>query len=162
MTDRSSLLWIAGLLVLFLLWRNGHFTPGASGPPGRVEQWDSPGFDARLKEGLQPVIVDFYADWCGPCRVIQPLLAKLSIEYADRARFVKIDADRNGTLADTHKVTGIPCVILFKNGVEISRRVGALSYAEYEAWIAPHTALHPGGASPAVPPVHPAPTTISI
>ncbi len=152
MTDRKGLYVLAGMLLLLVLWRGGHLTPGGGGPPGKVVELQTGEFDTFLKTGVQPVIVDFYADWCGPCRTVQPLLAKLSVEYDGRARFAKIDTDRNGSLSEAHKVTGIPCVILFKDGQEVSRKVGAMSHREYDAWIAPHA-----GPAPAATPAPPAP-----
>ena len=158
MTDRKGLFVLAGMLLLLVLWRGGYLTPGVEGPPGNVVQLQTAEFDTFLKTGVQPVIVDFYADWCTPCRAVQPLLAQLSVDYAGRARFAKVDADRNGSLSDAHKVTGIPCVILFKEGQEVSRKVGAMSLREYDAWIAPHasSAPAPAPAAPSAPPSPPA------
>ena len=148
MTDRNGLLVLAGILLLLVLWRGGHLTPGEEGPAGNVVELQSAEFDAFLTSGVQPVVVDFYADWCGPCRTVKPVLAQLSVDYAGRVRFAKVDTDRNASLSDAHKVTGIPCVILFKDGQEVSRKVGAMSHREYDAWIAPHA----GPVSPTPPP----------
>lgn len=148
MTDRKGLLVLAGMLLLLILWRGGHLMPAVGGPAGKVVEIETVGFDDFLKHGVQPVIVDFYADWCGPCRSVQPILAQLSLDYDGRARFAKLDTDRNGSLSDENKVTGIPCVILFKDGREVSRKVGALSRREYDEWIAPHA----GPPAPATPP----------
>jgi thioredoxin 1 len=72
----------------------------------------------------QPVLVDFWADWCGPCKMLAPVVEKVAQAYAGRMRFVKLDTDQNPSLAGEYHVSGIPCLILFKGGQPVDRIVG--------------------------------------
>ena len=70
-----------------------------------------------------PVLVDFYADWCGPCKMLRPTLEELSAERSD-VKFAAINIDDNPEMADEYGISSIPCVILFKNGAETERSIG--------------------------------------
>ena len=80
-------------------------------------------FKEEVLQAAQPVLVDFYADWCGPCRMLRPTLEELSEERTD-VKFAAINIDDNPELADDFDISSIPCVILFKNGAEADRSVG--------------------------------------
>lgn len=71
-----------------------------------------------------PVIVDCYAEWCGPCKMINPIFAKLAAEYNSRVRFIKIDLDTNPTITRHFKITGVPTLILIRDGIKIKSIVG--------------------------------------
>ncbi|PIY79636.1 MAG: thioredoxin [Candidatus Pacebacteria bacterium CG_4_10_14_0_8_um_filter_43_12] len=74
-------------------------------------------FQKTLDEaGDKPVFVDFYAEWCGPCKMAAPIIEELSVEYADKAILAKVDVDQNQDLAQQHHVLSIPTVVVFKNG----------------------------------------------
>ena len=89
-------------------------------------------FEEEVVRSITPVLVDFYADWCGPCRVIEPVIERLSQEYAGKVKFVKIDTDQNQDLAVKFEVMGIPTVLLFKGGKINDRIVGAAPASVYK------------------------------
>ncbi|MEK7168378.1 MAG: thioredoxin [Patescibacteria group bacterium] len=81
-------------------------------------------FDQDVLKNSLPVLVDFYADWCGPCKMAEPVLAELSENYKDKILIVKLNVDENQQTSGKYGVMSIPTTILFKNGNEIGRQVG--------------------------------------
>jgi thioredoxin 1 len=81
-------------------------------------------FGKEVLESATPVLVDFWATWCQPCRAIAPLVKKLAESYQGRLKVVKVDTDENSDVAARYGVTGIPCIVLFKSGEPIDRIVG--------------------------------------
>ncbi|RJL32379.1 thioredoxin [Bailinhaonella thermotolerans] len=79
----------------------------------------------ELINGDLPVLVEFGAVWCGPCRMIEPVLEEMSVEYADRLRVAKIDVDEHPEIAMRYGALSVPTLILFKDGEQIRRTVGA-------------------------------------
>ena len=77
-----------------------------------------------------PILVDFWAPWCGPCRIVGPILEKLSSEYSTKLRFAKLNVDDNQEIAAEHDVRGIPCMVAFSKGKEIDRIIGAYPESE--------------------------------
>ena len=79
----------------------------------------------------EPVVVDFWASWCGPCRMVSPIIEQLSEEYEGRVKVCKVNVDNEGALAAHFAIASIPTVILFKNGKEIKKMIGAHSLDDY-------------------------------
>jgi thioredoxin 1 len=85
-------------------------------------------FDQQVLQSEQPVVVDFWAEWCGPCHAIAPSVAKLADEYAGRALVAKVDADEAPDILGRYGIMGIPTLIFFKGGQEMDRIVGVTQY----------------------------------
>ena len=86
----------------------------------------------------QPVLVDFYADWCGPCKMLAPILKQVKDELKDSIKIVKIDVDKNQVLASKYQVRGVPTMVLFKNGKQLWRQSGVLQKNDIIAVIKQH------------------------
>ncbi len=93
-------------------------------------------FDTEVRKSDVPVVVDFWAEWCGPCRQIGPALEELSKEYAGKVKIVKVNVDENPESPAMLGVRGIPALFLFKNGQVVSNKVGAAPKAALAPWIA--------------------------
>ena len=92
-------------------------------------------FDAEVRQSDIPVVVDFWAEWCGPCKMIGPALEELSAEYAGKVKIVKVNVDDNPNSPAQMGVRGIPALFLFKGGQVVSNKVGAAPKAALKSWI---------------------------
>ena len=92
-------------------------------------------FDAEIKNSPIPVVVDFWAEWCGPCKQIGPALEELSEEMAGKVKIAKVDVDQNPNAAAAMGVRGIPALFIFKDGQVVSNRAGAAPKATLQSWI---------------------------
>ncbi|MDR0934225.1 MAG: thioredoxin TrxA [Burkholderiaceae bacterium] len=92
-------------------------------------------FDTDVIKSGKPVLVDFWAAWCGPCKMIAPILDELAEEYNDKITVAKMDIDANQAVASRLGIRGIPTLILFKDGQLVAQKVGALSKGQLKQFI---------------------------
>jgi len=92
-------------------------------------------FEAEILKADGPVLVDYWADWCGPCKMIAPILDEISDEYGDRLKVAKLNIDENPGTPPKYGIRGIPTLMLFKNGNVEATKVGAVSKSQLTAFI---------------------------
>lgn len=97
-------------------------------------------FAQEVLQSQQPVLVDFWAPWCGPCKMIAPVLEDLASEYGDQLKVVKLDVQTHQSVAAEYGVRNIPALFVFKNGQIVDRQVGAVPRSQLEALVKPHLA----------------------
>ncbi len=95
-------------------------------------------FEAEVLQSDKPVLTDFWAEWCMPCRMIEPILEEIAAEYADQLKVARINVDSNRELAAKLGIMSIPTLILFKNGQPVERLVGAMPKRSLLEKITPH------------------------
>jgi thioredoxin 1 len=95
-------------------------------------------FDTDVVKASQPVLLDFWAEWCSPCKMIAPILDAIADEYKDRLRVVKLNIDENPKTPPKYNIRGIPTLLLFRNGTVAAQQVGAVSKAQLESFLDAH------------------------
>jgi thioredoxin 1 len=95
-------------------------------------------FEQDVLKSDKPVLLDFWAEWCGPCKMIGPILEELSGEYGDKLQIAKMNVDENQGVPAQFNIRGIPTLILFKNGTVAAQKVGALAKSQLTAFIDSH------------------------
>ena len=103
-----------------------------------LKQVTDASFDADVLQSSVPVLVDFWASWCGPCRMIAPILDELAADYGDKISIVKVNVDENQESPAKFGIRGIPTLLLFKNGTLMGTKVGAASKSQLAAFIVSH------------------------
>jgi thioredoxin 2 len=96
-------------------------------------------FDEEITSSV-PVLVDFWAPWCGPCRMVSPLVERIGRDNAGRLKVVKLNTDEARQISVRYGVQGIPLLVLIKNGAEVDRMVGAVPFERLRGWVEPHLA----------------------
>ncbi len=102
---------------------------------GNIINLDPASFKSLLESESRPILVDFWAEWCGPCRMLAPIFEKLSEKYSDKVVFAKVDVDEHPYLAEEYGVMAVPTLILFVNGVEAERVIGLVPEKHIESLI---------------------------
>jgi thioredoxin 2 len=106
------------------------------GPPAELTEQTFAPFIGRNE---LPVVVDFWADWCAPCKMMAPVFAQAAREQGTRVRFAKIDTDAAPGISQRYAIRSIPSLLLFRGGAEVDRAVGALDAARLRAWLSDRT-----------------------
>ena len=92
-------------------------------------------FESDVLQSNAPVLVDYWAEWCGPCKMIAPILDEVASEYADKLKIAKLDVDQNAETAQKYGIRSIPCLMLFKDGDIVATQVGALSKSQLSEFL---------------------------
>jgi thioredoxin 1 len=92
-------------------------------------------FETEVLKASEPVVVDFWAEWCGPCRMIAPALEEIAGTMGDKVKVVKLNVDENPATASKYEIMSIPTLMIFKNGQLASRQVGAAPKQKLQQWI---------------------------
>ncbi len=103
-----------------------------------IKQVSESSFDQDVLKSDVPVLVDYWAEWCGPCRMIAPILEDVSRDYEGRVQVAKVNVDDNQSIAQRFSVRGIPTLMLFRNGAVIGTSVGALSKSQLTLFLDSH------------------------
>jgi thioredoxin 1 len=102
---------------------------------GAVAKTDDNTFEQDVLQATVPVVVDFWAEWCGPCRMIAPALEAIAGTMGEKVKIVKLNVDESPNVAGKYGIMSIPTLLVFKNGQVVDRKVGAAPQASLQAWV---------------------------
>lgn len=102
---------------------------------GQIVAVSEANFEAEVLQAQVPVLVDFYADWCGPCRMLHPILEKIAARYAGKAKIVQVNVDANPALAGRYGIRSIPALFLIKDGQVVDQAIGLQTEAQLQAML---------------------------
>jgi len=100
-----------------------------------VTHVDGQSFASEVLESREPVLVDFYAEWCGPCKIVGPIVEELAGEYTGKLKVVKVDIDQAQKIAGQYGIMSVPTLMIFKNGQKADQKVGALPKEQLQSWV---------------------------
>ena len=103
-----------------------------------LQRFDGPTFEAEVLRASEPVVVDFYADWCPPCKMMEPVVEQLADEFAGKVKIGELNTDDNQEIAIRYGIMGIPTLGMFRDGKLVDRMVGFPGSARVRSWIAQH------------------------
>ncbi len=109
---------------------------------GKIVELSEESFEPEVLKAELPVLVDFYAPWCGPCKMIAPLLEQLAAEFQGRIKFTKLNVDDAPSLAGNYEVSGVPTLAIFRGGQLADRMVGFRGTNAFKAWLEVAAAEH--------------------
>lgn len=95
-------------------------------------------FDNEVKSSQVPVLVDFYAQWCGPCKMMSPVIAKIADQFDGKLKVVKLDTDESPEVATQYQILGVPTLIMFKGGEPIGKSVGYMNERDLQSFVTKH------------------------
>ncbi|HVV71618.1 MAG TPA: thioredoxin [Verrucomicrobiae bacterium] len=122
---------VLGLLFYSALGRHG--AGSAEQSTANVKLVNAAEFDSAIAQANGPVVVDFFATWCGPCKRLGPLLDELAGPLTNHIKFLKVDVDKSGPIAGRYRVEGVPTLVFLRDGKEVDRQVGLSSKEELQA-----------------------------
>lgn len=105
---------------------------------GNVVEFTDANFDAEALQADRPVLVDFWAPWCGPCRMVGPIIEELAGAYAGKVKVGKLNTDHNPVVASKYGIRSIPTILLLKDGQVVGNLLGAMPKSEFQKMIDPH------------------------
>jgi thioredoxin 1 len=111
---------------------------GPAGAMMSIQHITDATFEQEVLKSDAPVLVDYWAEWCGPCKMIAPILDEVARDYGDKIRVVKVNVDENQAIPSKYGIRGIPTLMLFRNGAVVDTKVGALSKSQLTVFLDSH------------------------